>query len=122
MATVLRSTAALSPAEARDLTNRIRSTAEGLASLLQEAYKREAWRALGYASWRDYATTELDILQSYAYRLLDQAKVIAAIQDAAGGFLPMGEISEREAGGTVLVLHSVSELVEELKRMGAPIA
>lgn len=75
---------ALTPGEARELTDRIRTAAESLSSLLLEAYSRGAWAALGYASWREYATEELSISQSRAYQLLDQAKVMAAITEAAG--------------------------------------
>jgi len=82
--------------EATDLTDRIRLSAEHLWSLLVESYERCAWSALGYPSWREYAIGEFDISQSYAYRLLDQARVMTAIEEVTG-FSPMGEISERDA-------------------------
>lgn len=71
-----------SEVEARELTDRIRSTAETLWGLLLEANTRGAWAALGYGSWREYATAEFGMSQSYAYRVLDQAKVIGEINVA----------------------------------------
>ncbi len=112
---VLRTTRPLTAGEARDLTDRIRGAAEKLSSLLQEAYDRGAWAALGYSSWREYATTELSITKSQAYRLLDQARVIAAIQDAAG-FPPRGEnvdLSERDTRALKPVLQEVVEEIRE---------
>jgi hypothetical protein len=89
---LLRTTRPLTAPEARELTDRIRGTAEKLHSLLQEAYDRGAWSALGYTSWREYAAEELSISKSRAYRLLDHARVLAAIEEAAG--LERGEISQ----------------------------
>lgn len=88
--------AACSADEARDLTDRIKSHAESLWSLLLEAHDRQAWRALGYGSWRDYAQTEFGMSQAHAYRLLDQGRVIREIE-AASGVSPNGEISEAAA-------------------------
>lgn len=84
----------LTASEARDLTDHINATAGELWVLLMEAYNRRAWVALGYSNWRDYATAEFNMSKSHAYRLLDQARVITAIQEAAGDdFSPIGEIS-----------------------------
>ena len=82
--------------EARSLTNRIKGTTEQLWSLLLEAHDRQAWQALGYISWREYAKNEFGMGQSYAYRLLDQGRVIRTLEGAAG-VSPVGEISERVA-------------------------
>jgi hypothetical protein len=80
--------------EAREITDRIRGAATRLHDLLLEAYARGAWKALGYGSWREYATSELSISQSRAYRLLDQAKVIAAIQEAAGDEVDFSQLGK----------------------------
>lgn len=109
MSTVLRTTEALSPTEARALTNRIRESAEQLNSLLLEAYEREAWRALGYGSWREYAMEELSISQSRAYQLLDHARVAAALHEAAGGFSTDVEITEAAARDIKPVLELVTD-------------
>lgn len=114
----LHSLAPLSPADARALTDRIRSTAEQFAGLLREAYERRAWEALGYSSWREYATTELSISQSRAYQLLDHAKVIAAVQEAAGGISTMVEIGERDARRLKPHLEEVTEEIRERVESG----
>lgn len=102
----------LTRAEARDLTETIKSNVDSLWSLLKESYDRRAWAALGYGSWREYATTEFGMSQSHAYRLLDQARVIAEIEAAANS--PMGEIlSERDARDLKPVLAEAKRAVEE---------
>lgn len=87
--------ASMTPAEARSLTETIKASVDTLWTLLRESYDREAWRALGYDSWRGYATAEFGMSKSHAYRLLDQARVITEIEQAAGS--PIGEISEHAA-------------------------
>ena len=88
----------LSEAEARDLTDRIRSTAEDLWSLLLEAHDRQAWKALGYGTWAEYVQTEFSMSRVHAHRLMDQGRVIREIEAASGVALPMGNtLSEREA-------------------------
>ncbi|MGH3499335.1 MAG: DUF5131 family protein [Nocardioidaceae bacterium] len=68
---------------ARELTDRIKSAAEDLYALLLEAHEGQAWSALGYDSWRDYAMTEFGMGQSRAYQLLDQARIIREIEAAS---------------------------------------
>jgi len=70
-------------AEAQEITNRIRGTAEALWSLLLEAHERQAWKALGYDRWEDYVRTEFGMNRSRSYQVLDQGRVIRAIGDAA---------------------------------------
>jgi hypothetical protein len=87
----------LTEVEARYLTTRIKQTADALWMLLYEAYTRRAWEPLGYANFREYAKNEFEFSQSYLYRLVDQGKVIRALE-AAANISPMGEIvSERDA-------------------------
>lgn len=69
--------------EARALTTEIQQSAERTHALLLRAHEGEAWAALGYDSWRDYATTEFSMSQSRAYQLLDQARVVRAIESAS---------------------------------------
>jgi hypothetical protein len=69
--------------EARALTSEIQQSAERTHALLLRAHEGEAWVALGYASWRDYATAEFNMSQSRAYQLLDQARVVRAIESAS---------------------------------------
>ena len=75
---------------ARELTTAIRTTAEQIHALLLQAYEGRAWSALGYESWREYATVELGISQSHAYRLLDHARIVRGIEAAAVS--PIGEL------------------------------
>jgi hypothetical protein len=70
----------LSEADARLLTDEIKSTTEKLYALLLRAHEGEAWAALGYASWRDYAMTEFQMSQSKAYHLLDLGRAIRVLE------------------------------------------
>lgn len=74
----------MSEAEARVLTKRIVDAADGLAQLLLEAKRREAWKVLGYDSWRSYAIKEFRFAKSQVYRLLDHAETLEVIS-------PIGE-------------------------------
>lgn len=49
---------ALTPEDARRLTDRIKVAVEGTWQLIQEAYLTRTWSALGYASWDEYCTRE----------------------------------------------------------------
>jgi hypothetical protein len=49
---------ALTEAEARELTDRIRANLEVTSELIVEAYVRRAWWALGYGSWDFYVISE----------------------------------------------------------------
>lgn len=48
----------LTPERARELTDKIRVNLDGIWELVTEAYTAGAHRALGYASWDAYCTTE----------------------------------------------------------------
>lgn len=97
--------------EAVVLTEHIRATADVLYVLVQRAHAGRAWEALGYDSFGSYVTSEFNISRSRAYQLLNQANIIAQIQDAA----PEGtQISINEA--TARDLKSmVDELVPEIE-------
>ena len=87
------------PDEARQLTERIRSTADALWQLLAEAHDRGAWRALGYDTFKAYVEGEFQMSKRHAYRLLDQARVIDALTESAGvthGSLAVPERTARE--------------------------
>ena len=92
--TIATSVVPLTRDEARALTDRrIRETVDQLWSLLLEAHERHAWKALSYASWREYAVAEFNMSQGHAYRLLDQGRIIRELEAVANS--PVGEISER---------------------------
>ena len=117
-------TNAITAAEARDLTTRINAASGELLALLKEAHDRQAWTALGYSSWREYTAAEFNMSRSYAYRLLDQAQVLAELQEAVS---PMGdtsaspkvEISERQARAIKPILPAVVEEIREKVAAGA---
>jgi len=50
--------AEMTPDEARDVTNRMRTAAGVLTELYVDAYTRRAWAALGHASWDAYLAAE----------------------------------------------------------------
>lgn len=111
----------LSRVEAEHLTDRIRSAAEELWQLLLEAHDCRAWAALGYPSWSAYISTEFDFSRSYAYRLLDQGRVIQGLREAVS---PNGDtpapadivVSEAEARDLKPVLAVVTDAITEATR------
>jgi len=54
--------------EARRCVERITRHLDEARALLLELYEREGWRALGYASWRQYAVAEFSESQATLYR------------------------------------------------------
>ncbi len=108
----------LTQADARALTDRIKGTTEQLWQLLLEAHEREAWKVLGYPSWRAYAKRELAISQSHAYRLLDQGRVIRQLEAAANS--PVGEIPESVARDIKPHIAEVADRVREHIADGEP--
>lgn len=105
----------LDEAGARDLTDRIRDAAESTFRLLREAHDRRAWAALGYASYVDYAHAEFGMAKTHAYQLLNQARVVEAIEEAAGDSADAENvhISEAAARDIKPVLPDVVEDVRE---------
>jgi hypothetical protein len=73
----------LEPASARELTNRIRTATRHVCLLLLEAHQGRAWFVLGYRTWEEYIQSEFGLSRSRSYELLDQARVILAIMEAA---------------------------------------
>jgi hypothetical protein len=84
----------LDKAAATALTQRIRTAVEGVRDMLLEAHDRQAWMALGYNSWSAYVRGELDMGRAHSCRLLDQGRVIKAIENATGKVSPIGDIPE----------------------------
>lgn len=71
--------------EARTCIADIHTLEKTRRARLLELYERRGWAALGYASWRECASTEFDQSENYLYRELEAAKVESRI-------LPMGKI------------------------------
>src|SRR5215471_17099877 len=69
---------------ARELTERIKAATREVCLLLIEAHRRRAWQALGYVTWEDYVHGEFGLSRTRSYELLDQGRVIKALQAAAG--------------------------------------
>jgi hypothetical protein len=80
----LRDDEPMGEAEARHLTERIRTATRHVCLMLREVHDRRAWVALGYSNWEQYVQTEFSISRSRSYELLDQANVILALRAAAG--------------------------------------
>jgi hypothetical protein len=74
----------LDEAEARELTDRIKSTTRQVCILLFEAHERRAWRLVGYDTWEQYVHSEFGFSRSRSYELVDQGRVIQAVRAAAG--------------------------------------
>src|SRR5262249_34830812 len=66
------------------LTERIRDTRHDVCLLLLEAHDGRAAAALGYATWADYVLREFGLSRRRSYELLDQGRVVRAVQMAAG--------------------------------------
>lgn len=98
--------------EAQELTEHIRSTADVLYVLLARAHAGRAWTSLGYSTFADYVREEFDMSRSRAYQILDQHKVIAALEEA----LPEGttlKISEAQARDLKSVIDEVVPAVRD---------
>ncbi|UDM05414.1 hypothetical protein [Streptomyces longhuiensis] len=54
-----------------------------LAARVRDAHAARIWLPLGHSSWASYCGAEFGISRAQAYRLLDVARVLAAIHDAA---------------------------------------
>lgn len=87
--------AQLSKAEARSLTDRIKTSVEDIRKLVAKAHDGKAWKPLGYSTWEDYVKSEFGISRRHADRLIEQGEVIEAIEAAVPDTGPMGPISER---------------------------
>jgi hypothetical protein len=70
----------LTKAKASELTQAIRRQSVGLWLLVKVAHDREAWRVLGYDSFKAYVDAELHISEQRAYQLVDLGKVVDALQ------------------------------------------
>ncbi len=88
----------LTKQEAKEITDRIRDSIEKTYELVLRAYERKAWTALGYKTWEAYVQTEFDMSRRRSYQLLDQGRVIRAIEEAVGENVQhAAQISYRDA-------------------------
>lgn len=97
--------------EAREITERIKSTTNILYLLIKRAHAGKAWKALGYSSFESYVREEFNYSRSYAYKLLNQANVIEAIEAVVpeGTEVYVGELTARG------LKQSLPELLDEIE-------
>jgi hypothetical protein len=106
------SSPALDEAAAREITERIKTTANLMYLLVKRAHAGKAYKALGYSSFKKYIEQEFEFSSVYAYRLLNQANFIEAIEEK----VPAGtEIRITEPVSTALK-KVLPELLEELEQ------
>ncbi|MGA8017215.1 MAG: hypothetical protein WCB85_15020 [Candidatus Dormiibacterota bacterium] len=103
----------LTRAQAFALTEKIRTATVEVWRLLAEAYRTKAHGALGYKTWDAYVQHEFDMSRTHAYRLLTQAWVTEALEEAAGVELPAGTVSARQAAELKPHLGEVTDTVME---------
>lgn len=101
----------LSADEAQELTEHIRSTTDVLYVLVARAHAGKAHLALGYSTFAAYVKEEFNISRSRAYQFLNQASVIAAIEEATpeGTHFRLSEAAARD------LKNYVEELAPEIK-------
>lgn len=74
------SSPALDQDSAKEITERIKSTTNVLYLLVKRAHAGKAHLALGYDSFEKYIREEFNFSKVYAYRLINQANFIEAIE------------------------------------------
>lgn len=90
--------AEMSKADAKKLTQKIKTAVDDLWSLLVQAHEGKAWKALGYQTWEAYVSAEFSMSRQRSYQLIDQGKVIRAIAEATGENVKhVGQITARDA-------------------------
>lgn len=105
------SSPALDADSAREITERIKTTTNVLYMLVKRAHAGKAYIALGYDSFEKYVRAEFDFSKVYAYRLINQANFIEAIEAK----LPEGaQIHVSEPVSTKLK-KALPELLEEIE-------
>lgn len=97
--------------EAQELTEHIRSTADVLYVLLARAHAGKAWTALGYTSFAEYVRDEFNMSRSRAYQILDQHRVIEALEAAVPDGTEL-RITEAQARDLKSVIDEVVPAVE----------
>jgi hypothetical protein len=102
----------VSVAAAKDLTARIRASAEHTWALLSEAHNRLVHFTLGYADWKSYVKTEFGMSEQHSFRMLDHASVVKDIEKVTGS--PVGEsVTERAARDIKPRIKQIAETIRE---------
>lgn len=88
----------MTPGRARALTDRIKRAGEELWRLIEEAHRAEAWKHLGYESWRAYVASEFPFTQRRAYQLVELGRAQRVIEAPnVKRASQQAQISERDA-------------------------
>ena len=66
----------------REAMDDVRRTVAVLATRVRDAHTARVWVPLGYPGWEAYCDAEFGISRAQAYRLLDVARALGAIQAA----------------------------------------
>jgi hypothetical protein len=82
--TPAQTSAEMTKAQAKAVTDRIRKDIDSAWANITLAYEGKAWKALSYATWEAYVKAEFDMSRRRSYQLLDQGRVIQAVADATG--------------------------------------
>ncbi|MFY1576160.1 hypothetical protein ACN26Z_14860 [Verrucosispora sp. WMMD703] len=82
-------------------------------ALLMEAHERRVWRALGYNTWEAYVRDRFDMARRTSYQVLDQARVIRAIEEATEDVRHGAQITERQTRDIKPILGEVVQTIRQ---------
>jgi hypothetical protein len=109
----------LSRDEAEALTLSIIESGEQLAERLAEAHEREAWRALGFKSWKAYVDARFTFTRQHSYRLITQGNVNKTLKEAGSDL--RATVSEAADLSHNATLPEVEQAITERRQsIGAP--
>lgn len=92
---------AMSPRQARAITDRIKSRVGEVCAMLYQAHRGMAWKALGHASWNDYVVAEFQMSKSRSFQLLSFVEVRKTLADVDG--IDLMPATERQVRPLVLL-------------------
>jgi hypothetical protein len=110
----IREFAAMGPLDevgARKLTEQIRAATRQVCLLLLEAHERRVWVVMKYTRWEDYVASEFGFSRSRSYELLDQGRVILALQEAAA----LSEVPDVSGYAASRIKHCLPELTDQIR-------
>ena len=107
---------AVDRAAARSLTDRIRRGIGEITLLVLEAHNRRVWRVLGYPTWERYVAQEFGFSRSRSYQLLDHARVLSGVMEAAG----CTAVPNISAYAAAQVLRHLPQMVADIRRRVTP--
>lgn len=106
----------LTAAQAREMTAGLREAMDDvrrsvavLAARVRDAHTARVWLALGRSSWESYCAGEFGISRAQAYRLLEVARSLAAIQGAVTAGTGLSHTRDRVPHGAVAFDYGLSQ-------------